>query len=190
MEITKARLRSTSLNDRTLWFDGESSYDPEKLLTSIRKYDVKYVDHMNNLVHQYNQNVPRADEIKVKNTCKPLSTEWTLPDEYKNLDVVQYLIDKHDSEIITELLSDGSIQESEASDREVRLAEELSMYKKRNLFDVLRTIIFIINTLSAKDIVWGVGRGSSVSSYVLFVIGVHDVDSYAYDLDIDDFLHD
>jgi DNA polymerase III alpha subunit len=38
--------------------------------------------------------------------------------------------------------------------------------------------------------VWGIGRGSSVSSYVLYVLGVHDVDSYAYDLDIGDFLHD
>ena len=38
------------------------------------------------------------------------------------------------------------------------------------------------------NIVWGVGRGSSVSSYVLFLMGVHKVDSMKYNLDIKDFL--
>jgi DNA polymerase III alpha subunit len=38
------------------------------------------------------------------------------------------------------------------------------------------------------NIVWGVGRGSSVSSYVLYLLGVHRVNSLYYDLDIHEFL--
>jgi len=38
------------------------------------------------------------------------------------------------------------------------------------------------------NLVWGVGRGSSVSSYLLYLIGVHKVDSYKYRLDIKEFL--
>lgn len=73
--------------------------------------------------------------------------------------------------------------------RERRLVKELVKYEQFGFIDVLRTVIFIINKLSDHNVVWGVGRGSSVSSYVLYIIGVHDVDSFAYDLDIDDFLH-
>jgi DNA polymerase III alpha subunit len=38
------------------------------------------------------------------------------------------------------------------------------------------------------DIVWGVGRGSSVASYTLYLIGVHKIDSIKYELDINEFL--
>jgi DNA polymerase III alpha subunit len=38
------------------------------------------------------------------------------------------------------------------------------------------------------NIVWGVGRGSSVASYVLYLIGVHKINSMYYDLDIEEFL--
>ena len=66
--------------------------------------------------------------------------------------------------------------------------EEIKIYKNLELMDVLATLIYIINTLVDNNIVWGVGRGSSVSSYVLYLIGVHDIDSFKYDLKIEDFL--
>jgi DNA polymerase III alpha subunit len=37
-------------------------------------------------------------------------------------------------------------------------------------------------------IIWGVGRGSSVASYVLYKLGVHRIDSMYYDLDPQEFL--
>jgi DNA polymerase III alpha subunit len=39
-----------------------------------------------------------------------------------------------------------------------------------------------------ENIVWGVGRGSSVASYVLYLIGVHKIDSLYYNLDVEEFL--
>ena len=64
----------------------------------------------------------------------------------------------------------------------------MELYQKLGLIDILRTLIFVINTLIENNIVWGVGRGSSVSSYVLYLIGVHDVDSFQYGLNIEEFL--
>lgn len=183
MELTKARLRSTELKDRRLWFDGDSSFDPAKLLRYMNQYDVRYVDEMTPDVKNYNKFAPPDKKIEVKTQCRPLSKQWTFPDEYKYLDVVEYLFDKH-------IKLTANLSADEIEKRDYRLLEEIAAYKSRGLFDVLRAIIWIINTLTANKSVWGVGRGSSVSSYVLYVIGVHDVDSFAYGLDINDFLHE
>ncbi len=81
-----------------------------------------------------------------------------------------------------------SLEDVQIYERWHRVQAELIMYKELQLLPVLRAIIYVINTLQDKNIVWGVGRGSSVSSYVLYLIGVHDVDSVKYDLDFTDFL--
>lgn len=173
----------TELKDRTLWFDGDSSFDPNKLLYLIRQYSVQFVDRMTESIAEYNNNVSKDKEIKVKAECKEIVPEWTIPDNFKKLDVVQYLVQAHD------VLMEGCDPE-DLEQREYRLSIELVKYKRLGLFPVLRAIIWIINKLETNNVVWGVGRGSSVSSYVLYVIGVHDVDSFAYELDIDDFLHE
>ena len=52
---------------------------------------------------------------------------------------------------------------------------------------VLKTMKYIVDTLRKHDVVWGVGRGSSVASYALYLIGVHKIDSVKYNLPIDEF---
>jgi DNA polymerase III alpha subunit len=47
---------------------------------------------------------------------------------------------------------------------------------------------YLVDAMRENKIVWGVGRGSSVASYVLYLIGVHRIDSIKYDLDIKEFL--
>ena len=42
--------------------------------------------------------------------------------------------------------------------------------------------------MKQNHIIWGVGRGSSVASYVLYKLGVHRIDSLYYNLDIGEFL--
>jgi DNA polymerase III alpha subunit len=65
---------------------------------------------------------------------------------------------------------------------------ELAMYKERGLFPVLQLLIWIVDTMRKHNLVWGVGRGSSVSSYLLYILGVHKVNSHKYRLDIKEFL--
>ncbi len=172
---------NTELKNRTLWFDGDSSYDPSMLSKFARMYDITHVDFVDEGVRQYNQLVSKEQELTVKAACRPLDHNWNIPEEYQKLGVVNYIAEKH-------LLITAGLSDDECNARDTRLASELRLFRKHDLFGVLRTIIFIINKLTTEDIVWGVGRGSSVSSYVLYVIGVHDVDSYMYDLDMNDFI--
>ena len=69
-----------------------------------------------------------------------------------------------------------------------RVGKELIMYQERNMLPLLNFLRYFIAVMREKDIVWGVGRGSSVASYVLYLIGVHKIDSLFFDLDIEDFL--
>lgn len=94
-----------------------------------------------------------------------------MPDEYKNFDIAQWLLDQ--------CKNDAQRQ---------RVGQELLLYIDRNLFPLLQYLKYLVDTLRKYNIVWGVGRGSSVSSYVLFLIGVHKIDSIYYDLDIGEFL--
>jgi DNA polymerase III alpha subunit len=65
---------------------------------------------------------------------------------------------------------------------------ELAEFEARKLFPVLQLLIYIIETMRKNSLVWGVGRGSSVASYILYLLGIHKVDSVKYKLDIKEFL--
>lgn len=96
---------------------------------------------------------------------------WYMPPRYRYLDVAQYLLDKCET--------DAQLQ---------RVGQELLLYQERNAFDLLRYCVYLVDTMRKHGVVWGVGRGSSVASYVLFLIGIHKVDSMYYDLDPQEFL--
>ena len=96
---------------------------------------------------------------------------WHMPDEYKHMDIAEYILSLCDS--------DAQLQ---------RCGEELLLFQERNLFDLLRYLKYLVDTLRANRMIWGVGRGSSVASYVLYLLGVHRIDSMFYDLDAREFL--
>jgi DNA polymerase III alpha subunit len=68
-----------------------------------------------------------------------------------------------------------------------RLVHELDLYHKNNMIPVLKAMKYIVDTLKENNVVWGVGRGSSVASYALYLIGVHRIDSVKYKLPIEEF---
>lgn len=96
---------------------------------------------------------------------------WFMPEEYKQLDIAKHVLDLCGT--------DAELQ---------RVGKELLLYQERNLFDLLRYLKYLVDTMSANRLIWGVGRGSSVSSYVLYLIGIHRVNSMFYDLDPAEFL--
>ena len=99
---------------------------------------------------------------------------WFMPDKYKKLDIVDYLMEKARKKTHTL--------------HYLRTEAELGIYEKRGLFSLLRFLVYLVDTMKERNIVWGVGRGSSVASYVLFLIGIHKVDSVKYKLDFNEFL--
>lgn len=105
------------------------------------------------------------------------SKNWNMPEEYKSLNV--------------ELELDSRLQElghGPDSLQRQRVTTEYSMYKERNLIPVLQFLIYLVDVAKENNIVLGVGRGSSVASYILYLLGIHKVDSLAYNLDIKEFL--
>lgn len=99
------------------------------------------------------------------------SNLWFMPDEYKKLDIAKWVLDKCNS--------DAELQ---------RVGEELLLYQERDMFVLLQYLKYLVDTMRENNIVWGVGRGSSVSSFVLYLIGVHRINSLHYDLSIKEFL--
>jgi hypothetical protein len=96
---------------------------------------------------------------------------WFMPKHYADLDIAAYVLSLCDT--------DAQLQ---------RVGQELLMFQERDLFPMLRYLKYLVDIMRDHDMVWGVGRGSSVASYVLFLMGVHRVDSLYYDLDPGEFL--
>jgi DNA polymerase III alpha subunit len=109
--------------------------------------------------------------IDVDEYHKQNQSNWRMPIDYKDLDIAEYLLKL--------CKTDAELQ---------RVGAELLLYQERDMFDLLRFLVYIVDVMREQDIVWGVGRGSSVASYVLYLIGVHKIDSLYYDLDIAEFL--
>jgi DNA polymerase III alpha subunit len=100
-----------------------------------------------------------------------LQSEWFMPDEYKELSVSAHVLDR--------CTTDAQRQ---------RVEEELTAFNERGLVPLLQYMIYLVDYMRENNIVWGVGRGSSVASYVLYLIGVHRIDSIQFDLDWHEFL--
>ncbi len=173
-------MSNTQLKDRTLYYDGDSVVSPDRIIELIDKgLNDLFVTELTDEITQFNR--LSSKKILTKDEVRPLSFEWNIPEPYKSLDVAEYVTDRlkdqHDE-----------LHDAQYYTRVLRVKDEFELYEELDLIPVLRMIIYVINTLHKNNIVWGVGRGSSVSSYVLYLIGVHDVDSVKYDLDITDFL--
>mgnify|MGYP001189394271 FL=1 len=134
--------------------------DPDKFNNASKRL------HLNTIVTQLDQ----LDEDPVEYHARN-QNNWHMPNKYKNLDIAKWLLDI--------CATDAQMQ---------RVGQELLLYQERNMFDLLCFLVYCVDTMREHDVVWGVGRGSSVASYVLFLIGVHKIDSMYYDLDIAEFL--
>jgi len=110
-------------------------------------------------------------DIDIQQFHKQNQDDWNMPDKYKNLDIAKYLLDL--------CKTDVELQ---------RVGKELLLYQQRDMFKLLCFLVYLVDTMRDNNVVWGVGRGSSVASYILYLIGVHKIDSIYYDLDVDEFL--
>ena len=98
-------------------------------------------------------------------------SHWYMPAEYLELDIAQHILDL--------CTSKAELQ---------RVGQELLLFQERDLFNLLRYLKYFVDTMRKNNIVWGLGRGSSTASYVLYLLGVHKINSLYYDLSIEEFL--
>jgi DNA polymerase III alpha subunit len=143
--------------------------DPEKTLKQVFiEEDINFLDTLENLpdLVKYipsNQTVEEFDNNQ--------SSIWFLPEEYKQMDIAKWVLDQ--------CKSDDELQ---------RAGEELLLFQERDMFILLQYLKYLVDTMRKNNIIWGVGRGSSVASFVLYLIGVHKINSLYYQLSIEEFL--
>ena len=113
---------------------------------------------------------PESNETAIEDFDQKNQSQWFMPDEYKNMDIEAYLV---------HVCPKQNYQ---------RLIEELQEFKSRNMLNLLRWLKYFVDTCRKNNVIWGVGRGSSVSSYVLYLLGIHKIDSIKYKLDYREFL--
>ena len=114
---------------------------------------------------------PDDSDISVPDWDSAQQRSWHMPDRYKQLDIAEHLITMCDT-----------------PEKLQRVGHELLLYQERGLFDLLRYLKYLVDVMRDNRVIWGVGRGSSTASYVLYLLGVHQIDSLYYDLDVGEFL--
>lgn len=172
----------TSLKQHEVWYDGMVTCRNQDIEQYINKVPdgMLAVDELTDNIRQFNKMVSKQDAIKVKTVCNPLDYSWNVPDKYTALDMKTYLLGK--------LAEMDDLSEDELQLRLSRTLMELQVFKKAGLIEMLQCLIYVVDTFMERGVVWGVGRGSSVSSYVLFLIGIHDIDCVLFDLPFTDFM--
>ena len=138
---------------------------PNGLTTKNITVSKEFLDHAPTFIN------PTPETISVEEYDKQQQSNWYMPDEYKTLDIAEYLLGL--------CTTDVELQ---------RVGKELLLYQEKNLFDLLRYLKYLVDTMKQHGVIWGVGRGSSVASYVLYLLEVHRVDSIYYDLSPEEFL--
>jgi DNA polymerase III alpha subunit len=107
--------------------------------------------------------VEEFDQINIDN--------WHMPEKYYQINVLEWLLERCQND-----------------EERLRVQMEYDLFEKKKFVRVLQFLIYFVDTLRANNIVWGVGRGSSVASFCLFLIGVHKINPLLYNLDITEFL--
>ena len=97
--------------------------------------------------------------------------KWHMPEKFYQINVLQWLLEKCQND-----------------EEKMRVQMEYDLFEKKKFIRVLQFLIYFVDRLRANNIVWGVGRGSSVASFCLFLIGVHKINPLLYNLDITEFL--
>ena len=133
-------------------------------VTKFNKASAKL--HYNTILNQLGEL-----DIEVAQFHKQNQDPWNMPLKYRKLDIAKYLLDL--------CKTDAELQ---------RVGKELLLYQERGMFLLLSFLVYMVDIMRDNNVVWGVGRGSSVASYVLYLIGIHKIDSLYYDLDIEEFL--
>lgn len=172
----------TALTDRILWADGVSEVKPTEIIGLLERgvpaAQIATTELTPDLI-EFNRLtdkpiLPKAD------LAISFPPAWVIPDRYKYLDLAEYLIG----------LAERVVRDDLYERRLQRLVEEIDLYMKLGYQDLLRALIYVVDELNRRQVIWGVGRGSSCSSYLLFLLGLHEVDSVLYDIPITDFIRE
>ena len=139
----------------------------DEVIVDVSVNSDQFEEHSGKKIKRFD---PKIEDISIEQFDKICQEDWFVPDEYKNMDIESYLVHVCPKENYQ------------------RLIDELREYRSRDLLPLLRVLKYLVDTLRKNNVLWGVGRGSSVASYVLYLLEVHRIDSIKYNLDWREFL--
>ena len=145
--------------------------DPEKIVIDALVEDEIIFPNILNLVNTPKLKLYNDQDISITEFDLKNQNIWHMPQRYLEMDIAEWVLSRCNNE--------SELQ---------RAGQELLMFQERGMFVLLQYLKYLVDTMRKNNIVWGVGRGSSVASFVLFLIGVHKINSLYYDLPIDEFL--
>ena len=167
----------TELKDRKLYFDGCLEVSEDKvsqlLLAGI---DPKMIISSGDDIEKFNSLVDNIDEMISceKTELLKLDKSWKIPEYYFNLDLEEYFIDlvkSYDQRYVD------------------RVLQEIQLVKHHKMQSLIKTLIYVVDKFRANNVVWGVGRGSSCASILLYLIDLHCVDPIKWDIQAEEFFH-
>ena len=131
--------------------------------------DIEYLPANSDVIEEYDIWVDVFDLPKISSD-PDINSDFFMPQKYKDMDISKYLHQKCSTEI-----------------EHKRIDDELICFQEADNLDFLKYLVYLSDTMTYNNIVSGVGRGSSVSLYSLYLIGIHKVNSIKYNLDFLDF---
>lgn len=165
------------LKNRILLEDGTNIVDPENVVNlllhnvPINKINVT---ELNFDVTEFNKR--SLEEIKLYQESEiVLDKTWLIPKEYLDIDLKEYFLK------LVDINDEGAI---------IRIENELVEVYRLNFENGLKTIIYVFDQFKKVNQIWGVGRGSSCASYLLYLIGVHCVNPRKYNIHWSEFFHE
>lgn len=171
------RTRTDAYGRVTIAFDDL----PEALYAGVRAQDLLVepgpgLDRFNALCRDFDR--PRTmlrppepvDHAPVEEHARRAAV-WMIPDELHGIDLRAFLVSL-----------------CRTPEEEARVHEEMDLFEQRGLEPLLRVMIHLVDHWQRHGVVWGVGRGSSVASFVLYLIGVHRINPLRHGLSIHEFL--
>jgi|TARA_R110000822_G_scaffold57418_1_gene144373 DNA polymerase III alpha subunit len=146
--------------------------DPEFNISKLFFEDIK---QYNSSLKELGIDLPVINTVPIRSTITELDQQninnWHMPQKYYQINVLEWLLDK-----------------CQNNDEKTRVQMEYKLFEQKEFIKVLQFLMYFVDTLRENNMVWGVGRGSSVASFCLFLIGVHKINPLLYNLDITEFL--
>lgn len=168
-------------NDSRITENGESILDVDdaiNLLLNGKEIDNCIIPDECDTYLEHAEQVLRRVAVIRKDSNEPFddfhkrcSAEWLVPSKYMEIDIEDYLVERCETQFCVD-----------------RVMEELKLYEERGLIKLLNVMIYLVDFMREHKIIWGVGRGSSCSSFCLYLINIHRINSLKYKLDIREFL--
>jgi len=144
-------------------------------LTNLKEITVDYTDEIRQLENTAGFTFQRfneqLDQLDIADFDAALQSDWFMPNHCKDFDVEEFCLGR-----------------CTTAEQKQRVLDEMAEYKVRDMIPLLQWCKHFVDTCIENNIVWGVGRGSSVASFVLYLLGIHQVDSVKYNLEWQEFL--